>query len=75
MAKVEGDCGLGRKSDSSTQDIFQNLHSMLITNDKERRRLKLDLSSHQVLRLFALPFVGDVLGYGERLAGSALVIR
>jgi hypothetical protein len=44
---------------------------MLITNDKERRRLKLDLSSTPSPQAFlALPFVSSdiILGYGERLA-------
>jgi hypothetical protein len=56
MYKVEGDCNDWDENQIHLlEDIFQNLHSMLITNDKERRRLKLDLSSTPSPQAFRAP--------------------
>jgi hypothetical protein len=73
MYKVEGDCNDWDENQIHLlEDIFQNLHSMLITNDKERRRLKLDLSSTPSPQAFrALPFVSsDIHPWVRRTTGE-----
>jgi hypothetical protein len=78
MYKVEGDCNDWDENQIHLlEDIFQNLHSMLITNDKERRRVNIDPSSMPTPQAFRALVANDysplcrmifILGYGERLA-------
>jgi hypothetical protein len=78
MYKVEGDCNDWDENQIHLlEDICQNLHSMLITNDKERSRVNIDPSSMPTPEGFRALAINDysplcrmifILGYGERLA-------
>jgi hypothetical protein len=78
MYKVKGDCNDWDENQIHLlEDIFQNLHSMLITNDKERSRVNIDPSRAPTPEAFRALLINDysplcrmifILGYGERLA-------
>jgi hypothetical protein len=77
MYKVEGDCNDWDENQIHLLQVFQNFHSMLITNDKERRRVNIDPNSTPAPQAFRALVLNNydplcrvifILGYGERLA-------
>lgn len=74
LYKIGGDCNDWDEDQLHLlEDIFQILHVMLITNDKERRRLSLDPSSTPSVQDFRALVIYDysplrrvifILGYG-----------